>query len=361
MAQQASMVGLPVRLNFYRKKQGIALGGGPGCSSHFDAGPQDKSAETSSSRKSPDPHQGSSTNNNLELLHGGAGPVLGLTVPALESLLGACQIARVVSIRPSRSRGSCLPPQTEVVHAKGALISFDYQKTFDRMSSGASTKFLQQIGVPSGLVSNLAQVWATMRVVQFALACHHELLTSACTPQGCPLSPITLSCWMASAQTFVNMHMRQKGYAMEQVQKATTRINMDNRSYVDQSLRRLLDRTEIPGCSGAAEPICEKMNKKFKRKPRPGRALVGPLVAYGWISRKPHASIQDKLHSALSAATGTNRMANKLIRKVVYAANTHMDSLLVQRRFRRVCRLRQKQGCDGTTLLLEVLISCECV
>lgn len=74
------------------------------------------------------------------------------------------------------------------------------------------------------------------------------------------------------------------------------------------------------------------------------QALVGPLAAYGWISRKPPACVQEKLHTALSGALGTNRMANKHIRRVVYAASTHLDSILLQRHFRRVCRMRAVQG-----------------
>ena len=73
------------------------------------------------------------------------------------------------------------------------------------------------------------------------------------------------------------------------------------------------------------------------------QALVMPVVAYGWTCRKASAETPKALHNSLTKTLNTTKMANSEIRKVVYAATTHLDIVTLQRMFRRSCRLRWHQ------------------
>ena len=70
------------------------------------------------------------------------------------------------------------------------------------------------------------------------------------------------------------------------------------------------------------------------------QALVVPVAAYGWTCRKAPAETAKVLHNTLTKALNTTKMANTEIRKVVYAATTHLDIITLQRLFRCSCRLR---------------------
>lgn len=90
--------------------------------------------------------------------------------------------------------------QDAFVSKNGFLFSLDYKKAFDRMNANSSSSFLQKIGFPTSITSLIQQVWNTQRTVQYGQSLSPKVLQGNCTPQGCPLAPITLVSWMVSGQ-----------------------------------------------------------------------------------------------------------------------------------------------------------------
>ncbi len=290
--------------------------------------------------------------------------------------------------------------QDALVNTKG----IDYKQAFDRMNANCSAAFLHQIGLPTNITALIHSVWQTQRVVQYGTAIHPQELHSVCTPQGCPLAPITLVCWMISGHNYVQNKMNSLGF---DAHSTITGIYMDDRSFVTPSLEQCTARAELWSEWSQQVQLCENLNKiqavaKTKKMQqqledahpqwtqhnsvkvlgvtittinrqnseieqrriqtsiarakllaclpvaRPKvqdlyQSLVIPVAAYGWTCRKAPAETANTLHNALTEALNTTKMANSDIRKVVYAATTHLDIVTLQRLFRRSCRLRWHQ------------------
>ena len=88
----------------------------------------------------------------------------------------------------------------------------------------------------------------------------------------------------------------------------------------------------------------------YHRKIELYRMFVIPKALYGWIIRFPTKGDSNKILNALSKMTGNNRMANPLIRSIVYGGACHMQILLAVRLFKRLCRMR----CRGTAVWTNV-------
>jgi len=78
--------------------------------------------------------------------------------------------------------------------------------------------------------------------------------------------------------------------------------------------------------------------------------FVVPKALYGWIVRFPTKADSNKIFNALSRMTGTNRMANPLIRSIIYGGACHLQILLAIRLFKCLCRMR----CRGTAVWTNV-------
>ena len=78
--------------------------------------------------------------------------------------------------------------------------------------------------------------------------------------------------------------------------------------------------------------------------------FVVPKALYGWIVRFPNKADSNKIFNALSRMTGTNRMANPLIRSIIYGGACHLQILLAIRLFKCLCRMR----CRGTAVWTNV-------
>ena len=280
-----------------------------------------------------------------------------------------------------RTEESATILQDAFVNKNVFLFSLDYKQAFDRMNANSSSSFLQKIDFPTSITSLIQQVWNTQRTVQYGQSLSRKVLQSNCTPQGCPLAPITLVSWMVSGHFFV------------------TGIYMDDRSVVDSDLHRSIDRVDTwPEWSSRVQ-LRESLDKIQQRqqailhhekpewtqhsevkvlgititnkrrqnskteKQRLDRALsrtnliaalplsqqtlfaayqalVVSVAAYGWTHRRPTKQSSDSLPNALTKALKTNKVANSNIRKVVYAATTYLDCVALQRLVRRTCRLR---------------------
>ena len=135
--------------------------------------------------------------------------------------------------------------QQHLVQEKGTLISLDYSQCYDRMDVQASTMFLSNIQWPAALISQMQQVWHTQRFLEFDGHIHPTLLQSSGIPQGCPLAPLTLACWMSSGIAAVNRLMQtQGGYSSAEAARAKVRVYMDDRSWVDSDYQRSLSRAD---------------------------------------------------------------------------------------------------------------------
>ena len=205
--------------------------------------------------------------------------------------------------------------------------------------------------------------------------------------------------------------MRQ-GHTKNDLNKSHTTIYMDDRSFCDSNIPRLLDRADAwlrwstmtnllentnkiqavartkqkqnqladlrPEWTGQAETTIlgitltlerrrnseteiKRIDKAKRRTkllaclplPWPNKlavykALVLPAVVYGWVCRKMPADDADHLHKALTRALHTNVMANSDIRKVVYGGTTHPLCVIKQRLFRRLGRLKKQKSVTWT-------------
>lgn len=84
-----------------------------------------------------------------------------------------------------------------------------------------SLTFLERIGWPSALVSQMRQVWSTSRFIEYDGHVHSEILKSNGVPQGCPLAPLTLACWMTAGHRSVNTLLHQRfGFSQREVNEA---------------------------------------------------------------------------------------------------------------------------------------------
>ena len=92
--------------------------------------------------------------------------------------------------------------------------------------------------------SLVQQVWNTRRLVQYGSSYHDEVLVSNCTPQGCPFAPLVLSCWMLSGHCHVEKDLMRQGHTKNDLNKSHTTIYMDDRSFCDSNIPRLLDRAD---------------------------------------------------------------------------------------------------------------------
>ena len=121
--------------------------------------------------------------------------------------------------------------QQQFTARKGVIVTLDYSQCYDRLQVDVATQFLQQLGWPEALVSQLQQVWKTTQ---------------------CPIAPICLSSVMASGMRAVDALMVSNfGHSVPNSQAANTRIYMDDRSFVDSNLDRTLDRVTTHGQCGA--------------------------------------------------------------------------------------------------------------
>lgn len=153
-----------------------------------------------------------------------------------------CQILSVESATSRHRRLISYHLQDSLANSKGILVSLDYKQAFDRMNAVTSPSFLNQIGIPGSITSLIQDVWQTQRVVQYGTAIHPQMLHSVCAPQGCPLAPITLACWMISGHSYVKHEMSLRGH---DTSSTTTCIYMDDRSFITPSIEQCTARVEL--------------------------------------------------------------------------------------------------------------------
>ena len=146
-----------------------------------------------------------------------------------------------------RGHAGCEEATTFLQHQfttrKGVIITLDYSQCYDRLQVAVATLFLQQLGWPEALVAQLLQVWSTTRFLEFNHRVHPETLQGQGIPQGCPIAPICLSSVMTCGFRAVEALMINNfGYTIPESKAADTRIDMDDRTFVDSDLHRALDR-----------------------------------------------------------------------------------------------------------------------
>ena len=123
------------------------------------------------------------------------------------------------------------------------------------------------------------------------------------------------------------------GVSLRPKRRANTRLEQ-SRLYSSLSRAKILSCLPVP----------------YHRKIELYRMFVVPKALYGWIVRFPTKTDSNKIFNALSRMTGTNRMANPLIRSSIYGGACHLQILLAIRLFKRLCRMR----CRGTAVWTNV-------
>eukprot|EP00438_Fugacium_kawagutii_P016756 Skav230337 [mRNA] locus=scaffold920:102804:109101:- [translate_table: standard] len=194
-------------------------------------------------------------------------------------------------------------------------------------------------------------------------------------------------------------------HSQEETQQSDTKIYMDDRSFVDQNYQRCLDRAaawhqwshtvgllentgkaqalaktkalhqklvsdrpqwvqektmKVLGCSLRSQPakntteedqrITTAINRSkllgclpvsFKQKLELYKVFVMPKAMYGWISRFPTKTTANTLINNLTRISGGQRLANPVIRSVVYGGSTHAHPVMAVRMLQRFGRMRQ--------------------
>ena len=296
--------------------------------------------------------------------------------------------------------------QDHLVKVKGVLVSLDYSQCFDRLDPAATALLLQELHWPSSLVNAMLAVWGKgHRWIQWGGHTHPVPLKCQAAPQGCPLAPAILSIWLSSGVANVYQRLRDQGYAERHLDKSLTRTYMDDRTFVcptwpdardranawfsfssqvnlrenedkaqacgktrhnqllvqkhrpewTKQMPKVLGITSVTRPRKEAESESQRLNKGHRRLHLLSclklpfeqflpcyRALVLPVVTYGWIGKLPGRTRSNAIFTDLSTAMGTLRLANGRLREVVYGANTHLDAVLGQRLFARVSKLKAK-------------------
>ena len=295
--------------------------------------------------------------------------------------------------------------QQQFTTRKGVIVTLDYSQCYDRLQVGVATQLLRQMGWPAALVAQMQQVWNTNRYLQFEKHVHPRVLQGKGIPQGCPLAPLCLATVMACGHRGVDQLLQTNfQYSPLECQSATTRIYMDDRSFVDTDVERAVNRAQAWSQWSAAIGLMENENKvqalgktkavqqkvqnmrpewaqektitvlgisiracraantvlevsritaakararllatlpvTYHRKLDLYRTFVLPKALYGWISRFPPKETANQLFNALTMMTSTNRMASPCIRSTLYGGNTHVLPLLGVRLFKRLAKMR---------------------
>ena len=272
------------------------------------------------------------------------------------------------------------------------------------MSASASADFLTHIGLPKCLAEHIRQAWRTERWIQYGDHTHHSTLQHSAVPQGCPLAPLTLACWMLAGQNSVKSQLVDAGFLLASVDALPFLSYMDDRTWIGKDLAqsaacvtawksfsdlvgfkenenktlacaktrrgqeqlqeehpewcRQRDFSVLGTCiatgprqntakeSGRVQ-LAVKRTHLIKVLPLPYsaklslfRKLALPVASFGWGARMPPKATCNALFNTLTAVLGRNKMASPLIRSVIYVGTVHLRPVLLQRLFARVCRLR---------------------
>ena len=98
---------------------------------------------------------------------------------------------------------------------------------------------------------------------------------------GCPIAPLALATWMSSGSCAVQQLMQSEAsYTAVEASQATTRIYMDDRSWVDADFDRALQRATQWHRWSASVGLKES-RKKSKLVP----SLKGYMTNFQWLNR----------------------------------------------------------------------------
>lgn len=146
--------------------------------------------------------------------------------------------------------------------------------------------------------------------------------------------------WSQQVQLRENL---QKIQAVAKTKKMQQRLTEDQPQWTQHSSVKVLGVTITTKNTQNSEVETQRIQKSIARTklltclplPRPKiqdmyQALVVPVAAYGWTCRKAPAETAKVLRNTLTKALNATKMANTEIRKVVYAATTHLDIITLQ-------------------------------
>ena len=180
--------------------------------------------------------------------------------------------------------------QQKLALKQGVLVSLDYSQCYDRMNIHATFDFLESIRWPQPLIQQLRQVWQTKRLLEYDGQVHPEILVSSGVPQGCPIAPLTLATWMSSGSCAVQQLMQSEAsYTEAEASQATTRIYMDDRSWVDADFDRALQRANQWHRWSASVGL-----KESREKSKLVLSLKGYMTNFQWLNRTGASQTRSK-------------------------------------------------------------------
>lgn len=103
-----------------------------------------------------------------------------------------------------------------------------------------------------------------------------------------------------------------------------------NTAEEEHRLTAAISRCKLLGCL----PV------SWRRKLELYKVFVVPKAWFGWISRYPPQATANACFNSLTRATGTNRLANPLIRAVLYGGTTHAHPVVAVKMLQRFGRMR---------------------
>ena len=109
----------------------------------------------------------------------------------------------------------------------------------------------RKLGFPEGVLRVLEDVWTDQhRYILWDGHASPEVLRAGCAPQGDPIAPFVLNCWMAAGARIVNDRIKAWDQERTECQREEdsgrmSKIYMDDRSWADPDTSRLLKAVEI--------------------------------------------------------------------------------------------------------------------
>ena len=290
-------------------------------------------------------------------------------------------------------------------HQQGFLLTLDYSKAFDTISTDMSVSLLEKYGWPPNITGLLNAVWGSQnRFIQYDHHTHSEPLKAhGILPQGDPLGPIICSLWVQSGVMSVSTSSRLEAGP------SSMQIYLDDRTCTSSSVQDLftlkegwsrwshsvglLENLQKAEVSGVGSFRLAALHEKFDatmispavrvlgavswsgrrqlhriEKDRIAAAkatarLLGccgfllptqlcflkqfalPKANYGWVARGPTWTVASSLWATFWVSTRRVRYSSPWLRALFLGGGLHLDVAWVTRLVAAVLRARFR-SCD---------------
>ncbi|CAE7256390.1 CACNA1B [Symbiodinium sp. CCMP2592] len=276
----------------------------------------------------------------------------------------------------------------EEFHTQGLLLSLDWSKCFDTLSPVATTRIMQDFGLPKGLADICCDLWThQVRWISWSgTCCEQPLHTKVGVPQGDPLGPLVTALWATCGSNLVKQRLPEHVRG-----DAKTSVFVDDRTVVASKPETIVaskrewfrwssqvglvenERKVVVAAATAAKTrvaedfglaefvkpyakvlgVCTAAKSRTsteEEKERLGKTLrtlrllataqlpfrqyhaavatyAMPKASYGWFGRRPTQAETWKLWAQVRRGDGVCRLANKFIRGILLGGCSHLELL----------------------------------